>query len=202
MGSLKFYYSPESSSLMTETCLNELDIPFEKIKIDVKKKETQTEEYLKINPNGLVPAIDHDGTILWESAAIDMYLGETFGVEKNLYPPPGKLRGQAMKWIVWSNVTFGEAIGRYFHGDSKEIAEKAMTDISKCLKILDDRLKENPSLLDDFEYSLVDTHVAVIVAWLSLIKVDIEPYEGLWKWYMKISERPAFTKAMKPSGET
>ena len=49
---------------------------------------------------------------IWESAAITMYLGEMFGVDAGLYPPPGPRRGEAMKWIVWANVNVAEAAGR------------------------------------------------------------------------------------------
>ncbi len=54
----------------------------------------------------------HEGTPIWESSAITMYLGEIFGVESKLYPELGPKRGEAMKWIAWSNVTLAEAGGR------------------------------------------------------------------------------------------
>ncbi len=41
-----------------------------------------------------------------------MYLGEIFGVEGKLYPPAGPQRGEAMKWIVWGNVSLAETAGR------------------------------------------------------------------------------------------
>ncbi|HNN94371.1 MAG TPA: glutathione S-transferase, partial [Pseudomonadota bacterium] len=103
--SLTFYYSPQSSASPVHWTLEELGIPYEKVVVDIRKGENKTPEYLKINPNGVVPALVHDGVAIFESAAIQIYLGETFGVEKGLYPPPGPARGEVMKWIVWTNVT-------------------------------------------------------------------------------------------------
>src|SRR5580693_4008505 len=111
--SLVFYYSPMSTASITQLVLEELGVPCERIKLDLQKGDTKKPEFLKLNPNGKVPLIVHDGTAIWESSAINMYLGETFGVEKKLYPAPGPKRGEAMKWIAWTNVTLGDAVARF-----------------------------------------------------------------------------------------
>ena len=98
--SLTFYYSPMSTAAITELVLAELDVPYEKVEIDLKKGETRKPEFLRLNPNGKVPLVVHDGIPIWESAAITMYLGEAFGVDRGLYPEPGTKRGEAMKWIA------------------------------------------------------------------------------------------------------
>src|SRR5919106_6511202 len=103
--SLTFYYAPMSTATLTEAVLAELGIPCERVKLDLKAGDTHKLEYLKLNPNGVVPLIVHDGTPIWESAAITMYLGEVFGVEAKLYPELSPKRGEAMKWIAWGNVT-------------------------------------------------------------------------------------------------
>ena len=97
--SLVFYYSPMSTAVVTHWILEELGIPYETVKVDFQK-DTKKPEYVKLNPNGAVPLIVHDGTPIFESAAIAIYLGETFGVEKGLFPAPGPKRGEALKWIT------------------------------------------------------------------------------------------------------
>ena len=82
--SLTFYYSPHSSASPVHWTLNELGIPYEKVLIDIKAGDNKKPEFLKLNPNGKVPLIVHDGVAIFESAAIQIYLGETFGVEKGL----------------------------------------------------------------------------------------------------------------------
>src|SRR6185437_3265067 len=94
--SLTFYYSPMSTAVITELVLDELAVPCERIRIDLKKGESRTPEFLRLNPNGKVPMLVHDGIPIWESVAITLYLGEIFGVAKGLYPEPGPERGEAM----------------------------------------------------------------------------------------------------------
>jgi len=99
--SLTFYYSPQSSATPVHWTLEELGIPYEKVPIDLKTEQNKQPAFLKLNPNGKVPLIVHDGVPIFESAAIQIYLGETFGVDKGLFPAAGPRRGEAMKWIVW-----------------------------------------------------------------------------------------------------
>src|SRR6185295_656649 len=147
--SLTFYYSPQSSASPVHFTLEELGIPYEKVKIDLQTQEHKKPEFLKLNPNGRVPLLVHDGVAIFESAAIQMYLGELFGVDKGLYPKPGPQRGEAMKWIVWTNVTLGEALGRFARnmvwGPEEERNAKAgeagRKDVESLLKLVDDALK-------------------------------------------------------------
>ncbi len=95
--SLTFYYAPMSTASITEAVLAELGVACERIRLDFAAGDTRAPDFLAVNPNGRVPAVVHDGTSIWESCAITMYLGEAFGVEAGLYPAPGPKRGEAMK---------------------------------------------------------------------------------------------------------
>lgn len=208
--SLTFYYAPMSTASITEAVLAELDITCERIELDISAGDTRNPAFLKINPNARVPAIVHKGISIWESSAITMYLGETFGVDAKLYPVPGPKRGEAMKWIVWSNVTLAEAASRLaasLPADSEggvqansldwippkqrstAAREKAITDLTACLKILDDALSGKSFLLGD--YSLADTHLHGFIGWISSMKVDLSPFMNVRLWMKRCGERPA-----------
>jgi glutathione S-transferase len=201
--SLTFYYSPMSTATLTELALAELGVPCERVKLDIQKGETKKPEFLKLNPNGRVPTIVHDGTAIWESAAIAMYLGEVFGVEKKLYPAPGPKRGEAMKWIVWTNVTLGDAVSRFTRNTmdwtpadqhNAKAAEAARNDIATCLRTLDQALEGREYLVG--EYTLADTHVNSFTDWLRHMKIDFTPYARLNAWSQKCCARPAYAKVM------
>ncbi len=139
----------------------------------------------------------HDGTVLWESAAITMHLGETFGVERKLYPPPGAKRAEAMKWIVWANVTLGEAVGRWTRNTSDYYPEEqrnakagdvAKADMEKCLAILNGDLEGKAFLTG--EYTLADTHVNSLLDWLRFMKVDMAPYPNVVAWGQRCAAAP------------
>lgn len=190
--SLTFYYAPMSTASITEAVLAELGISCERVKLDISAGDTRKPDFLKVNPNGRVPAIVHEGMPIWESSAITMYLGEVFGVDAKLYPALGPKRGEAMKWIAWSNVTLAEAAGRLAASlptdnegavqsnsldwvspeqRSATAVEKAKTDLARCLSILDSGLEGESFLLGN--YSLADTHLQGFVGWIATMEIDI-----------------------------
>ncbi len=196
--SLTFYYAPMSTASITEAVLAELGTPCDRVKLDISAGDTRKPDFLKINPNGRVPAIVHEGTPIWESSAITMYLGEVFGVDAKLYPAPGLKRGEAMKWIAWGNVTLAEAASRLsaslptnsegaVQSNSQDwvpteqrsaiAAEKAKADIALCLRILDGGLEGKSFLLGD--YSLADTHLQGIVGWIGTMEVDLTQFPNV-----------------------
>jgi glutathione S-transferase len=201
--SLTFYYAPMSTASITELVLEELGVPCERVKLDLQAKETRKPEFLRLNPNGKVPTIVHDGTVIWESSAITMYLGEAFGVEKKLYPAPGPKRGDAMKWIAWTNVTLGDAVGRYTRNTmdwipaeqhNAKAAAVAKEDIAECLRLVDQALEGKQFLLGD--YTLTDAHLNSFLDWLRHMRVDFAPFARLNAWSQRCHERPAHKKLM------
>jgi glutathione S-transferase len=205
--SLVFYYAPMSTASITELVLEELGVPHDKVKLDIQKGDTKKPEYLAVNPNGKVPCVVHDGTPLWESAALTMYLGEVFGVERGLYPAPGTKRGVAMQWIVWTNVSLGDAVSRYtrhtttwYPDDQKnaKAGEAALVDIASCLKVLDGALADKPYLTG--EYTLADAHVNSFTDWLRMMKIDFAPFAHVNSWGERCRARAAYKKLMAAGG--
>lgn len=202
--SLVFYRSPMSTATIIDLVLAELDVPFEAVNVDIRAGETRKPEYLKINPNGKVPAIVHDGVTIWESAAITMYLGETFGVKKGLYPAEGTTRGIAMRWIVWTNVALGDTVGRWTRNTmdwypaeqkNEKAGEAALVDMKNCLRILDEAL-EGRDYLCGSDYTLADTHLNSLLDWLRMMKVDLSAYKNIMAWGARCCARPAYARVM------
>jgi len=199
--SLTFYFAPQSTASVTNLVLEELGTPHERVKLDIKKRETHTPDFLKINPNGKVPTIVHDGVAIWESSAITFYLGETFGEKAKLWPAPGLKRAEAMKWVVWTHVSLGEAVYRWARNtmwapdDQKnaKAAAAASKEIRELLQLLDGALADRPFLTG--EYTLADTHVNSFVEWLRHMKIDMEGLAHVNAWTKKCDERPAVSRA-------
>ncbi|HEX8111491.1 MAG TPA: glutathione S-transferase family protein [Kofleriaceae bacterium] len=201
--SLTFYYAPMSTASVTELVLDELGVPCDRVKLDLKKGDTKKPEYLAVNPNGKVPCIVHDGTAIWESAALTIYLGETFGVERGLFPTPGPRRGEAMKWIVWTNVTLGDAVARFARNTmdwipaeqrNAKAGEAGKADIADCLRIVDQALAGKQYLLGD--YTLADTHLTSFCDWLRYMQIDFTPFKNVQAWGERCRARPAYQKLM------
>jgi glutathione S-transferase len=206
---------PFSTAGVTVAVLSELEHGLaeplaERIELSFKAGDTRTPEYLSdVNPNGHVPAIVHDGVPIWESAAITMYLGETFGVDRSLYPAPGVKRGEAMKWIVWSNVNLAahaSRLGTFLHAEKPSDETEAQTEAKKIngeaakkgvdssLAILDAALEGKDYLLGD-TYCLADTHICAFMPWLTMLKVDLDKFPNLKAWSGRVGSRPALKNA-------
>ena len=200
--SITFYYAPMSTASITELVIEELGIPVEKVKMDLRAGDAKKPEYLKLDPNGRVPCIVHDGTPIWESAAITIYLGELFGTAKKLWPEAGPRRGEAMKWVVWTNVSLGEAMYRRGHsGDwvapdqkHEKMHAQATADVMKLLGILDAALAGKQFLLG--EYTLTDAHVCSLVDWIHHSKIDFSTLANVSAWVERCHARPAAKKMM------
>lgn len=192
--SLVFYYAPWSSASTCLWALEELGIPHERVKLDLKAKDTQKPAFLALNPNGKVPLLVHDGVPIFESIAILAHLGETFGVEKKLFPAPGLDRAKAFQWLAWANVSIGAAAGRYLCNSSDDAKEETM----KLFGMLDDALANKTWLVGD-SFTLADLHLAGLVGWLSTVAFDLKSLANIQAWSARCQARPAFA-AVRASG--
>lgn len=197
--SLTFYYAPQSSASPTHWILEELKVPYEKVRIDLQAEEQKKAPFLAINPNGKVPVLVHDGATIFESVAIAIHLGETFGVERGLFPAPGAARAEALKWLVWCNVSLGEATSRFIHNTSRHIPAElrnekagaiAKEDIARLLRTLNAALEEKPYLTGD-TFSIVDAHLASWIAFIGIVGIDVSPFDAISTWAKRCGERPA-----------
>lgn len=204
--SLTFYYSPMSSAVIAHWALEELGVPVEKVKIDLSKQEQKKPEYLALNPNGKVPLLVVDGTPIFETIAIVSYLGETYGVDKGLWPAPGVKRAEAMKWMAWTQVSVGEALSRYLHAGHERFPKKchhepsreeAKADVERLLGVLEAELAKSkrPYLLGD-TFTLADLHVGGWTGYLQMSGFDLSKFPNVQSWTQRAGQRPAFGKVM------
>ena len=202
-----YYYAPMSTAVRTTWAIEELGVPCERVRLDIQKKETKADAYLKLNPNGMVPLLVVDGLPIFESTAILLYLGETYGVDKGLYPPPGLKRAEALRWVVWANVGFYDAISRWARNTASYIpaeqhnakaAEAAKGDIGAAMKILDDALAGKSYLVDD-KFSMADLALSSYFGWLMFMGYDYSPHKNVKAWADRCLGRPAAVKTNSPS---
>ena len=93
---LKIYGIPRSRAFRTLWMAKELGLDYENVPIGTGGTETRTPDFLKVNPNGHIPAIDDDGSIIWKSMA-NLYLAEKYG-KGTLWPASVEDHGHAYKW--------------------------------------------------------------------------------------------------------
>ena len=203
---ITLYSWPHSSGTRISWALEELGVPYEYIQLDSKKNEHRTTQYLAVNPHGKVPGLVDGELAFFESGAMLLYLGDKYGVERNLWPADaGQVRADAICWTVWAMADLGNFLMQYaYHGldspvsykledRSKACAEYNRSQFVRGLDSLQARLEDRECLLGAF--SLVDIAAA---SWLQLgtflgIKLDSHPRAA--DWLKRCSERPACRRA-------
>ena len=97
---MKLYCLPPSgNTYKVQILLSLLGLPYEKSILDGKSQEHKGPEFRKLNPRGEVPVLEDDGTVLWDSAAILVYLARKYGGEQWLPADPGQM-AQVMQWVA------------------------------------------------------------------------------------------------------
>jgi glutathione S-transferase len=200
-----FYYSPMSSATRVQWVLEELGVPYEKVRLDLSAGDQKKPDFLKINPNGKVPALVDDGVAMFESSAILIHLGEKYGVAKGLWPEASTAaRAHALSWTVWSTVTLAANTFRYMQNSSERFpaeqrnalqAEAARKEIDANLAVLDAQLAGRHYLLGE-HFTLADVACASIGAMFARAGVDVSAWPNVSAWIARCMQRPAVAAAM------
>ena len=174
MKKLIHYYHPVSRGMRTQKLLEIFEIPHEAVIVDYTKGEHRSEDYLKINPLGRVPALAHGDLLLTESGAITLYLADLFPEEFKTPQVGSDARGRLYEWLFFFQTTMEQTVlPVYSGGDKQEIAAK----LRGHLEAMRTRFV-GPYVLGE-EFTLLDVTLHIELAWYKMMDVwpgDIEPY--------------------------
>jgi glutathione S-transferase len=111
---LQLYGRVNSSNVQTVLiALHELNLPFERHDVGMQFGVNNTPEYLRRNPNGLIPLLADDAVDVWESNTILRYLAQKYGPTP-LYPTELVARSHVERWMDWRQTTLGPSAGFVF----------------------------------------------------------------------------------------
>ena len=193
---LKYYHAPWSRSSGMLWLLEELGVDYDLILPDIRAEGGAPEDYRAVQPNKKVPAIDHDGTIVTERAAITIYLADVF-TEAGLAPAIGDpARAKYLTWTIYSDSVFDPVICAKAH---------KLTYVSNDYPfgLFDDMVANVEKHLTRNEYAAgsrftaADTQLASGVAFTMNV-LRVLPERQIFKDYVaRIEERPAYQRAQK-----
>jgi len=198
---LKIWGRPNSVNVRKVLwCCEELGLPFERVDAGMQFGVVNTPEYRRLNPNGLIPTIEEDGFVLWESHAIVRYLAAKHGAGK-LWPTDLRVRADADRWMDWASGTFGAAFRPVFWGlvrtppesrDMKAIGEAA----KKCGELagyVDAALAGRRFVAGD-SFTMGDIPLGChLHLWLNM-PIERPACRNVVAWHKRLLERPAFNK--------
>jgi glutathione S-transferase len=205
---IKFYYAPRSSASRCHIALEEVGVPYEKVRVHLDKGEQKTPEFLAINPNGKVPALVDGHVKIFESLAILAYLGVKYGADKDMWPTPGSSEHwDAMSWSIWAGAELSPAVmDTVVHTcdvswalpaeqRSTHVADAAKATWARCLSILDKRL-EGRDFMMGRGFTLVDTAVGLTVGMGAMFAQLPFESKNVEAWIGRLQSRPSFAKVM------
>lgn len=195
---LKFYFHQTPNPMKVALLLEEVGLPYELIPVDTKKGEQHTKEYRSINPNAKTPAIEDDGTRVFDSNAILLYLSEKTGQ----FTGKKENRGELLSWLMFIATGLGPFSGQSVHF-RHAAPEKLPYAINRYLReaqrhyeVLDAHMEGREFIVGE-EYSIADISAwgwidkAVVV----LGEEGLNPYPNLKRWFENVNARPAVNRA-------
>jgi glutathione S-transferase len=179
-------------------CLDELGLEYERTDAGMQHGVVNTPEYRRMNPNGLVPTLEEDGFILWESHTIVRYLADKYG-KGVLRPMELEPRSIANQWMDWA-FSFQGSVRDAFWNLIRTPAEKrdlkaveaSRVKSGEMAKILDGALADRMYVAGAF--SMGDIPIgAEVQRWMRL-PIERPKLPNLEAWFERLCARPAFKK--------
>jgi len=200
MSDLRIYGVPLSRAYRTLWMANELGLDYENVPIHFADGSAKTPEYLAVNPNGRIPAIDDNGFKLWESMAINLYLAKKHG--KGLLPKTIEEEAQAIQWSIWAMTevekpALAVLLHRFFlpedQRDSK-LGDEGEQQLQKPLAVLNQQLAAT-GYLGGSTFTVADLNVAAVLSWAQMGRVNLTVFPHVDEWLAECLKRPAAVKA-------
>ncbi len=207
--SIDLYYWPTPNGHKITILLEELEIPYRVIPVNIGKGDQFKPDFLKIAPNNRMPAIvDHapqdggESISIFESAAIMQYLAEK---HDRFLPRETRKKTETMQWLFWQMGGLGPMAGQahHFRQYAPEKIEYAITrytnEVNRLYGVMNKRLGDRDFLAGD--YSIAD-----MASWPWVVPYerqgqDLNEFPNLKRWFESIQARPAVEKAMNVGKE-
>ena len=183
----------------------ELDLEFEREDIGGRYGGNDTSDFLRLNPNGLVPVIVDDGFINWESNSCVRYLAAKHD-PGGLYPDNLQVRAVAERWMDWQVTTVSPTMIPVFRGMIRtapenrdmEAIQASRAALSAKMSIINNVLAEKTFMTGD-TFTMGDIPLGIAAwRWFNM-PIEREEYPHLKRWVDALGERPGYQRhIMKP----
>lgn len=205
----KLYYAPGAASLAVHWMLIELRVPFEAVRLDLAARQHKEPEYLRLNPNGLVPTLLVDGAPVCECAAILMLLAERHP-EASLAPPLGSVEHMAyLQWMVHMTNTVQAAFRNWFYpqepaGETAADAVKASSRaaIERAWGRVDAQLAATGGYIAGRDLTAADFLATMLMRWSRNMPRPAEEWLSVRGYVARMKRRASFRTLYEREGLT
>ena len=197
---IDLYYWPTPNGHKISIMLEECELDFKPIPVNIGQGDQFAPEFLKLSPNNRIPAIvDHDtGTSVFEGGAILIYLAEKSG---QLLPTDAGKRVEVLQWLFWQAGGLGPMAGQLSHfvNYAREPVQYARerygNEYDRLLAVMDVRLRDRDFLAG--EYSIADIAAFPWVLPYKRLGNDLDNFVNLRRWFDSIKQRPAVRRGVE-----
>ena len=195
---IKLYTFPLSTnSRKVRIALLEKGLEFERINVDLTKREQKNPDYLKIHPFGQVPALDDEGFVIYDSTVINEYLDDEYPYPA-LMPDDSEGRARARLMEDFRDSHFNPQFIKIMHETRKSEAERdaniianATAEITRCFERTENELQGREYLAGPF--SLADIAFMANLDLLDRFQIPVDPkYRNTTAWIARLKARPSF----------
>lgn len=198
-----------SNSRKVLAVAHHLGIELELEYLDVFTDDLQTPDFRQLNPNGMVPVLEDDGFILWESNAIMQYLCDSVPYQR-IFPADRHLRASVVRWQCWELAHYNQTLGTLvfetvlkpelfqMEGD-RALVDQARETLPRYLAVLEQELADRDYLVAD-ELTLADYAVAQFEPYRELTPFNWQPYPRVNAYYARMGANPHW-RASAPTAE-
>ena len=177
-------------------CLDEIGVPYERVDAGGQHGVVNTPEYRAMNPNSLIPTLEDDGFVLWESNAIVRYLVAKHP-QAGLWPEDLRIRADADRWMDWQGSTATPALRDSFWGLIRTPPEQRdeaaiRTSIERTdenMGVLESCLANRPYLAGD-AFTAGDICVGCYVHRVLNMPMEVSSRPNVEAWYARLKSRP------------
>lgn len=201
------HYAPDNASLIIRLALEELHVPYRTVLVDRRVVDQRSPEYLEINPNGLIPALETPDGVVFETGAALLWLCDRHG---RLAPAPeAAKRGDFLKWLFFCSNTLhanlrGLFYPQYFVGQNSD-AQKALfsqlqANLTRDFGII------NTFVPDTSDIHALDLYIAACLRWAQIYGPANRKWVDLAKWprllarISRLEARPSVAALVKAEG--
>lgn len=177
--------------------LDELGLAYEPIEAGGAHGIVGDAPYRALNPNGLVPTLEEDGFVLWESNAILRYLAHAHGGPLAL-PEAPRARALIDQWLDWQATAFTPAMRDAFlqlvrvapERRDPRVVEASRANSERCAALLDRHLADKPFVAGD-TFSIADIAVGLAAHRWFQLPLEREERPNIRRWLEGLAQRPA-----------
>ena len=190
--SITLYTAPTPNGWKISIALEEMGLPYEVKVIDFATNEQKSDWYVKLNPNGRIPALLDDGFGLFESGAILIYLAEKTG---KFLPNDVQGRSQVIQWLMFQMSGVGPMMGqanvflRYFPEKIQAAIDRYQREVTRLFGVLDKQLAAHEYIAG--AYSIADMALWPWVSGYEWSGVSVDEFAHLKRWLTLVGDRPA-----------